>query len=218
MAHTVCLIHSYPGATNTLHLLWDGFRSLGWDLVGVETIDGDCCWPEKIRTVKIGRNVHWLKDRRSLPIRLVNSLAWFLTTDYDRCMVVEYDTHIIGPLPKWPAGLVCNHVGGQLPNSDAKHLLATPWYVDRETAAKIVETGTTLIRDGVCEKGPHGSPDVFLSLIVERAGIPFTHSGTYSANTIEGEPYVSEARKAFARGCRLFHGVKTKAQLESFTT
>lgn len=213
----LCLIHSYPGATNALMLLWAGFKSLGWDLVGVETIDGDHFWPEPIQTIKIGRNVHWLNDRCSLPTRMVNSFRYFLTTDYDRCMVCEYDSYIIGPLPKWPAGLVCNHVGGQLPDSDAKALLASPWYADRETAAKIVEAGTSLIREGVCERGPHGSPDVFLALVCERAGIPWTHSDTYAANTIEGEPYVSQAREAFKRGCRFFHGVKDRAQLESFT-
>lgn len=214
---TLCLIHSFPGATNTLLLLWSGFKSLGWDLVGVETIDGDHFWPEPIPTIKIGRNVHWLKDRRSLPIRLVNSFRYFLSTDYDRCMVVEYDTFIRGPLPEWPAGLVCNHVGGKLPDSDAKHLLATPWYCDRETAAKIVEHGTALITEGACDRGPHGSPDVFLSLVVDRAGISFTHSKTFTANTIEGSPYVESAREAFRNGCLLFHGVKTRAQLESFT-
>lgn len=215
---TLCLIHSYPGATNTLLLLWPGFKSLGWDLVGVETIDGDHFWPEPIPTIKIGRNVHWQKDRRSLPIRMVNSFAYFLTTDYDRCMIVEYDTHIIGPLPEWPAGLVTNHIGGQMDGCDAKHLFHTPWYCDRETAAKIVEYGTALIREGACEKGHHGSPDVFLSLVVERGGIKFSHSDTFSANTISGSPYVENAREAFKNGCRLFHGVKTRAQLESFTT
>lgn len=215
---TLAMIHSYPGATNTLLLLWKGFKSLGWDIVGVECIDGDHYFPEQIPTIKIGRNVHWLKDRRSLPIRLVNSFSYFLTTDYDRVLICEYDTFIRGPLPEWPAGLVCNHVGGQLPDSDAKHLLATPWYADRETAARIVTTGIELINEGVCEKGPHGSPDVFLSLVCERAKIPWTHSDIcYSANTIEGEPYVTQAREAFKRGCKFFHGVKSRAQLESFT-
>lgn len=215
---TVCLIHGYPGATNTLLLLWSGFKSLGWDLVGVETIDGEHFWPESIPTVKIGRNVHWLQDRRSLPMRLVNSFAWFLTTDYERCMIAEYDTYIRGPLPEWPAGLVCNHVGGQMDGSDALYLLATPWCADRETAAKIVEHGTALINEGVCEKSVHGSPDVFLSLVVQRAGIKFTHADwSYTANTIEGEPYVSNARNAYQRGALFFHGVKTRAQLESFT-
>lgn len=216
---TLCLIHSYPGAAETLALLWPGFKRSGYDLVGVNTIDGLCLWPEPIPTITIGRNIHWLNDRRSLPTRMVNSFRYFLSTEYDQCFVCEYDSYFHGKPPEFPAGFVCNHVGGQLPDSDALYLLASPWIADREAARLIVEHGTDLILEGACEKGPHGSPDVFLSLVVQRAGMSFTHAEkAYTANTIEGEPYLSEARKALANGAVFFHGVKTQQQLDDLLT
>lgn len=209
-----CFIHSYPGATETLRLLWPGFRLLGLPLIGVETIDGNHEWPEPIQTVKIGRNVHWLSDRRNLPRRLIGTLKYFLSTDYERACIVEYDSLICGPMPEYPPGLTCHATGGRLPSAECPSFHHTPWIVDRATAEALWYEGMKLIVDGTCDRGPHGSPDVFLGLLIDRLKLPWNASGTFSANTIEGT-FVEPAREAYRAGCWFFHGVKTQEHIDS---
>lgn len=211
---SVCYIHSYPKATDTLKLLWPGFKLLGLPLIGVETIDGEHFWPEPIPTITIGVNKHWLTDRRYLPTRLVNTLGHFLSTDYERCCIVEYDTLITGPLPEYPPGLVTHRAGGQLPNTRATQFFHTPWYCDRPAASKIIMHGSTLIAQGECDEGNNGSPDVFLGLIVDDLKLPWRESGTFSANTIEGV-FIEAARKAYREGCTFFHGCKKQEHVDS---
>jgi hypothetical protein len=214
--NTVCIIHSYPGAGPTLDLLWPGFKKVGLPLVGVETIDGEHHWPESIPTVTIGINKHWMVDRRQLPSRLINTLGYFLSTEYDRCLVVEYDTLFTAPMPEYASGLVLNRAGGQLPNTRATQFFHSPWIFDRKNAAAIIPHGASLIANGECDTGPNGSPDVFLGLIVDDLKLEWEPSNTFSANTIEG-PFIEPARKAYWDGCWMFHGIKKREQLESIT-
>jgi len=213
---TVLYIHSYPGAGPTLDLLWPGFKQLGLPMIGVETIDGEHHWPEQIDTIVIGINKNWRLDRRSLPSRLINTLGHFLHTDYQRCVVVEYDTFFNGKMPDYEGGLVLHRAGGQLPDSRATQFFHSPWIFDRKNAAQVIIHGSKLIEEGQCDTGSHGSPDVFLGLVVEDLGLQWEESNTFSANTIEG-PFVEPARKAYREGCWMFHGVKNQQQLDSFT-
>lgn len=213
---TVAYIHSYPGATETLKLLWPGFKLLGWPLIGVETVDGEHEWPEPVKTITIGINKPWHMDKRSLPTRLINTLGHFLAGDHKRCCILEYDTLILGPLMFDGKGLVTHLAGGQLPEAECRQFFHTPWVFERPTAAKVIVKGTELIYNGTCDRGPHGSPDVFMGLVIEQLGLPWEESGTFSANTIEG-PFVEPARAAYRAGCKLFHGVKTREQMESIT-
>lgn len=212
--NTVLYIHSYPAATETLKLLWSGFKLLGWPIIGVETINGKHEWPEPIKTISIGVDKIWHKDRCNLPSRFINTLGHFLTTDYDRCCIIEYDTLILGPLPEYTKGLVTHLAGGRLPDCEAAHFYHTPWICNRTTAAHIITHGMKLIENGTCERGPHGSPDVFLGLIIEQLGLDWEDSLTFSANTIIGS-FVPEARKALADGCVFFHGTKSKEHVDS---
>lgn len=211
---TLLLIHSYPGATETLKLLWSGFKVLGWDIVGVETIDGEHEWPEPVNTIKIGLNKYWTQDRRNLARRFTGSLRYFLSTDYDRVCILEYDTLVLGPVNLPETGIVTHRAGGQLPDSQAPEFFHTPWMFDRESARTVELMGQQLIMDGTVDYGCHGSPDILLGLIVNRLNLPWRESGTFSANTINGE-YVEKARVARRSGCVLFHGVKTKEQMQS---
>lgn len=213
---TLLMIHSYPGAGPTLDLLWPGFKRLGLPMVGVETIDGEHHWPEPIPTIAIGINKHWTMDRRSLPSRLVNTLGYFLSTDYQRGLVCEYDTFFAGPIPEFKGGLVLNRAGSQLPDTRATSFFHTPWVFDRATAARVIPHGASLIANGECDSGPNGSPDVFMGLIVDDLRLEWEDAKAFSANTIENE-FIEPARRAYKAGCWFFHGVKTKTHLDSIT-
>lgn len=218
---TVVYIHSYPGGAATLALLWDGFKNLGLPLVGVNCVGEPTAWPEPIPTIEAGYNAYANVDNYNLPSRLVLTLKHFLTTDYERALVVEYDTLFTGPMPDYPSGFTAQFAGGRLPNSEASTFWHTPWISDRAAAETIVRVGTELMMDGTVGRGPlglHGSPDVFLGLIKDRSGMEFNDSGTFSRNTIDNPADVAEARKAIAAGVWMLHGVKTQAQRDAMLT
>lgn len=211
---TVAYIHSYPGASPALDLLWAGFKINDWTLIGVDCIGEPCEWPEPIRTIQMGRNILWTKEPRNLPRRLLGTLAHFIFTGEDQCVIVEYDTAIFGKMPQYPKGFTAHLAGGQLPDSDSKHFYHTPWIFDQKTAIEFFQAGETILQEGLCDKGCHGSPDVFLALICERLGVIPNESGTFSANTVEGV-FVEPARQAYLDGCWMIHGVKTPEHLKS---
>jgi hypothetical protein len=206
--NTVVYIHSYPGATDTLRMLWPGFKLLGWPLAGVETTDGVCKWPEPIRTIKAGRNAYFTQDRRNLPERLLATFDDFLASEYEYAVILEYDTLILGPMDPPQPGFTA-HIGGyQAAGSDAPYFLYTPWIADRNTAQWMTFEGRRVIAEGVCDRGCNGAPDQFIGIILDRLGIQFRESGTFSANTIDTTQIADAANKAYREGCNFFHGVK----------
>ncbi len=216
--NTVAYIHSYPGAASTLAMLWPGFKLLGLPLIGVDCEDEPTVWPEPIPVIAVGINAYATEDPHNLPCRLVLTLKHFLSTEYEQCVVVEYDTLIVKPFPGYPPGFVAHRAGGKHPQSEASQFFHTPWIFDRAAAATCVLVGAEIIADGTLlrgGRGVHASPDMFLGLIVDRCGLPWTESGTFSRNTIDSPEHVDAAREAIARGTWMLHGIKNRAQLES---
>lgn len=214
----VCYIHSYPGCATTLAMLWPGFRLMSIPLIGVECVGEPTRWPEPIKTIEAGINAYANVDNYNLPSRLVLTLKHFLTTEYDRCLIAEYDSLILGPMPDYPSGFTTHLAGGRLPGSEASHFYHSPWISDRDAAADIIRVGMELMMDGTVGRGPqgtHGAPDVFLGLIADRCGMKFNESGTVSYNTIESPEQIAVARKSIAEGCWFLHGVKTRQQMEA---
>lgn len=219
--NTVCYVHAYPGAASILAMLWGGFRQLGLPLIGVDCLGEPCVWPESIPTIEAGYNAYANVDHYNLPSRLVLTLRHFLTTDYERALVVEYDTLFNGHMSDYPKGFVSHRAGGRLGGSEASQFFHTPWIFDRPSAATVIDAGMALMLDGTVGRGPvgvHGSPDMFLGLIIDRTGMEWSESGTFSRNTIDSPDDLALAREAYQAGCWMFHGVKTRAQLESITT
>ncbi len=218
---TVCYIHSYPACAETLAMLWPGFKLLGIPLIGVDCVGDPTLWPEPIETIEAGINAYATEDRWNLPSRMMLTLRHFISTNYDRCLICEYDTLISGPMPEYPEGFVTHRAGGQLPGTKATQFFHSPWIFDRTSARLIMGIGMGLLRDGMeMASGPsyvHGSPDVFLGLIVDMTQMAWTESGTCSFNTIDSPDRISVARKAYQEGCWFIHGFKTRAQLEAVT-
>jgi hypothetical protein len=215
---TVAYIHAYPGATATLAMLWSGFKKLGADLIGVDCVGEPCVWPEPIPRIEAGINAYATEDAYNLPSRLVLTFRHFLTTDYERCAIFEYDTLITGAIPEYPPGFTAHRAGGRLTGSEASEFWHTPWICDRSTAIELCLHGMELMLDGTVGRGPrgvHGSPDMFLGLIADKTGMKFHESGTFSRNTINSPEDIAEARKAIAGGTWMLHGVKTREQLDA---
>ncbi len=63
----------------------------------------------------------------------------------------------------------------------------------------------------------HGSPDMFLGLIVDRAQMRWEDigCGTFSRNTIHSPEDIALARKAIANGAWFIHGIKSREVLEA---
>lgn len=220
MTKTVAYIHSYPGAAQTLRMLWSGFKKLGLPIIGVDCDGEPTSWPEPVETIVAGRNAYFTEDYCNLPSRLVLTMKHFLTTDYQRAVVMEYDTLITAPLPDWPLHpyrMIATYAGGKLPNSDASCFFHTPWVCDRSTAGVIVGVGTQIMTEGLCSQYPHGSPDVFLGLIMDRVNARWEDIGpvTFSRNTIHSPEDIAAARVAREKGATFFHGVKHREVMEA---
>jgi len=217
---TVCYIHSYPAAADIISILWDGYQKLGLPIIGVDCEDKPTSWPQPIETIKAGVDIHWMENRKNLPKRLVQTLRHFLSTDYQRCVVMEYDTLILGPLPDWPlhpCRMIAKASGGPADGSEASQFFHTPWVFDRSSAGVVIGVGQKLIDDGTVERGVHGSPDVFLGLIVDAVNMRWEDSGTFSVNSLDLPENVIAAQEAHRNGCVFFHGVKDDLQKRAVT-
>jgi hypothetical protein len=176
-----------------------------------------------VKTIEAGINAYATEDPLNLPSRLILTLKHFLTTDYERCVIMEYDTLITGPLPDWPLNprrMIAKRAGGKHDSSEASQFFHTPWIFDRSSTGVVTGVGTQLLSDPVMQRGGrgvHASPDMFLGLIMDR--VPFqwedTGDSTFSRNTIDSPDQIAEARDAKAKGCVFFHGVKTREQMEA---
>lgn len=217
MKSCIAYIHSYPGAAAALAMLWPGFKKLELSLIGVECDGEPTVWPEPIPTIDAGINAYATADPYNLPSRLVLTLKHFLTTEFERCIVMEYDTLILGPIPDYPSGFVAKHFLGVIPGSEATQFFHTPWLFDRESAETVIRVGMELMMDGTVGRGGwiHGSPDMFLGLIVDRSGMKFTDSGTFTKNTIHSPEDITLARQAVADGVWFLHGVKSREVLDA---
>jgi hypothetical protein len=223
MPKTVAYIHTYPGCAPILAMLWSGFKNLNLPIIGVDCVGEPTEYPEPVKTIEAGRNAYATDDPVNLPVRLILTLKHFLTTHYERCVIMEYDTLITGPLPDWPLHpyrMITKRAGGKHDSSEASQFFHTPWIFDRSSAGVVIGVGTQLVADPVMDRGGrgvHASPDMFLGLIMDRASFCWEDTGdtTFSRNTIDTPEQIAAARDAKARGCVFFHGVKTREQMEA---
>ncbi len=214
MSDTLLVIHSHGKAKRMVWELWPWFIGTGFDILGVHAEDEPHQWPEGVEGVAIG------KGGRQLPHpylchRLVDTFRHLLLQKYDKYkdfLVTEYDTMFLRVPPQHPGGLFSCKAGGPYPGFKCQQFFHPPWWADRDTAHKIVDTGLKLLAD--CET-EHGSTDMFLGLIVDRAGIKWTDTGTWTCqNSGDGSDLdvrlasdLSVFMKQHQPWC--LHGVKT---------
>lgn len=211
---TLLAIMAYPQADATLRMLWKGYKLAADAMVGICPDSGIVKWPEPIDEVRSGPNDFWMQEKEMLPRRLVATLKHFLTTDHSDCCIIEYDTLILERLPSHPGGFVTHLAGGQLNDAECSQFFHTPWWPDRASAEVMLPCMEELIESGICKRSCHGSPDVFMGLVVQRLSLPWTDSNTFSAHAIENG-WKEPAKRAFLNGCKFFHGVKKQRHIDA---
>lgn len=210
---TLLLIHTYPGANETFARHWDYFyrRCGAAHVIGIGTTDGGCKFPDGCASYNIGRNEY---AGRGLIERLVQTFHLASTAGYTDVCVIEYDT-ILAPLEPHPGGFVTHIAGHQSQGFKSRDYYHTPWWADRQTAARIADCGTRMLREGDIERG---FPDRFLGWMFERFGLgPIVPAKAYSQNSLDRPEFIEGARQALTNGARFVHGVKTFDQLRAIT-
>jgi hypothetical protein len=212
----ILLIQSYGGANHLIKPFWPYYAASGADeIVGVGT-KGDCVWPNGVKNVEIGINSYI--NGEVLPKRLLDTLAFGLTTEHEHILISEYDTLYFHEI-RYQAmehAVAAHRAGGQTFGSIAQAFYHNPWLFRREVAEKFIRTGTAAIRQGVCNGTAEQSPDVFFGLCVERANLPVQDNlwREYSRNRYDIPGHLKQARQAYLDGASVIHGLKTIDQLE----
>lgn len=215
---TLIVILSYAGANEAVARHWPFWERTGCDILGVGREDTKCVFPQRdslLGTIDIGQDGYVGKG--DLPGRLVR-LFEILTTDaafkpYTNYFITEHDGVILGPLPKrLQKGMVTTRACARSPGFRGENCFHPPWWVDRETCAKMAVYGRRMLKAGLNEQG---FPDRFMGLMVDLYGIPWFTSNTYTRNTLDREEYIQQARCALANGAWFIHGIKTEYQLNA---
>jgi hypothetical protein len=219
MSH-LAFIHTYPGANHDLRFLWPYFKANGhFDrVIFVTTEGGGCWWPDTTSHVEIGRDSYVAGDH--LPRRLTETVEVALRDyKFDRLSISEYDVLFARPFVNdIPDDRMCGiRVGGQVQGCESHFFMHWPVSASRAVWEKWLPAARQLLKEGRIELG---SPDLFLALACEVAGIEpyFDAWKGYSRNTIHGPvgaggrpqaDFIAEARKAYQDGVVVFHGVKS---------
>lgn len=227
---TLLVIHSYRGAAPALQRHWPYWTALGLDMAIVDPV-GDKPYPLPVSNPgsivgrwEFGQNWHPFKPVKKQRYYLKASLCEKLIQtfgvlrhlpQYRTICIIEYDCLILRPLPKHFGGLLSYKAVGPQPEHGLKAPfgLHCPWWADRETADAIWRVGQSMIAEGDVE---NGSPDIFLGLLVEKYGIPFSDMGSeycFSRNTIDVPADVIVAKQKIKDGITFLHGVKHEWQL-----
>lgn len=225
MSKTLVVIQSYGKARDTVHRHWEFYKKAGCDILGVNTKEKPHDWPENCPTVDIGED-HYLNGTDFLCRRLLETIAYVLREKkfehYTHFMFVEHDAVFIRKLPEEKPGLVTPYPGFCPKEWGLNSLwfIHTPYWADRATCQRIVETGYELLSEGIFDKG---NPDSFIGSIIARADLPWEHfpkfktfsvnSGSLSEDPMKGPLRVS-IRQHIKEGCFYVHGLKTPEELD----
>jgi len=226
VTRTFLAIHSYPGANDTVARHWRYFlRQKAQKIYGIGTEGGGCEWPGGNHT-EIGKNSYI--DGPVLPMRMLDTIDFFLPLDWDILIIAEYDTVIFNRIEvEWMNRCLAGHLaGGKTWESKAEHFYHNPWLFDHGVAEDFVRTGREAIADGICGKKtenayatPEGSPDVFFGYMAEYLGLDVQDDlwTQYSQNDLKDHARLVGAREAFLNNVDVIHGIKTKDELDYIT-
>lgn len=207
-------VQTYPGANAGLKRHLPFLKASGAHrLVAITTIDGKCEVPEGMEEVQIGDNKYI--DGPHLPQRYIDILKWCLTQPENHFAIVEWDVLFFKPIKPW-SGVCVVPAGGKLPNAKASTFFHCPHLIDRESAERLIPEMQEIIRQGLCKyQWPEASPDVFLSLAIDRTGItPRTNHFTHWTRNSWDIPKDEElAWEAVRNGVDCIHGCKTEHNL-----
>lgn len=207
-------IHSYPGANDTVRRHWPYYEKAGADkIVGIDVEGGGCWFPDGIESVRIGDGKYL--NGPNLPTRLMETLRWLLTTDFDYYCIAEYDVLFFAPIPPFK-GIGGHIAGGKTWNGKASYFAHTPWFADRVSAANLVLEMRQILAEGHCTYGSvESSPDCFFAYACERLGLPCQQLlSEFSRNAYDLPGDLELAREAYRSGVQVLHGVKEKHQLD----
>lgn len=182
----------------------------------IATENTHCEIPEGASELKIG--VDDYINGAHLPRRLIDSISRLLDKPWDVLMLAEYDTVIFNRIRvEAMEHAMAAHLAGHMP---AYHFYHNPWVLHREVAEKFIQTGETVIRDGVCSYGSiESSPDVFFGLVCFMLKMPIQHNlwREFSRNSMTNEGDLELAKACYRDGYDVIHGIKTKEELEYIT-
>lgn len=213
MSKTLLIIHSYAGGHAQLNWTWPHYLTSGWDILGVTPTDASHPWPRGVRSVSLTEN-GYIGTSTTLVRRLVATFEYVLRPEFDAYSdfcIIEYDGFFLQKPPQHPGGFHTSLAGGCIAGFQATRFFHTPWWPDRAAARIIVDAGNKLIAAGELERG---SPDLFLGLIVDRTGLPWTQTHTWSVNGGDFTRRRAAAIRPIKDGIWYLHGIRTKSELE----
>lgn len=215
--NTLLCIHSYPAAKERVFRHWPYYLIPKWPIIGIDCEDGEHEWPHGTPHIGIAKNRN-LDGTENLCVKLVQTFQLALETSFQTICVIEHDSVFLKEPQKHPGGLVTLLAGGytgtgekpKWANCKTCRFFHTPWWADRDTAQVIVECGNRLLGQGEWE---NGSPDVFISRIIDETGLKWTQANTWSCNSLNelNKPGCSTAIRG---GAWYVHGIKTPEDLE----
>lgn len=145
--------------------------------------------------------------------RVIDTMKFCLTQDYQGFIFTQYDSICLGPLPLIaPLDSVHRLAGGAAPGFTSSFFLHPPWCFGIKRLEEFVKAASpyniTTTEDGIMDR--------WLSLIIERDCQPFTRcEWSWTANSIDTPDLVACARQAISNSCKFVHGVKNKQQLDA---
>lgn len=216
---TLLIILSYARASDMVARHWPYFLRADADIMGVGREDTHCRFPPErlVWQANIGKD-SYVNGSNLIELHVkALEVALTLTHDeqsYTHFALVEPDSIFLKPLPLHVGGLMATLGGYKSPGFHGNAFFHGPWYVDRETAKKVVAGGQAMLRVGLIE---NGFPDRWWGLWRELYDIRFTPLHTYSRNRIDNPQFVIEARRAIKEGYCYVHGIKTAEELKAVT-
>lgn len=207
-------IQSYEKATPTISRHWPYYLKAGADEIhGIGTTNGNCVWPEGVKSYQIGEEGYIGGDR--LPRRMVDIISHFLSTEFSHLCLIEHDVVFYKEIPRDWSGVWGKLAGGRINNSYSSFFVHCPWFMDRESAERIVASGRPMLKD-IKDGSPEEGADIFLAWVCEANNIPiqFDLMDQYTRNSLDIPWQMEEARQARIAGAGVIHGVKTAKHLE----
>lgn len=227
MTRTLLAIISAPQDNELLRRHWPYLKLAGWDILGCGTIDGLCQWPEpvpRLDTGLLGKKVtRGISAIWGLVPQEMDILEYFLTTQYEACMIVEADNIFVRKPPEHPGGFLylINLMTNLHPGIFATPVYAsTPRYCDRETARHLVHWGREMIARNDVEMW---ISDRFMMKVAFTGKIRFQHFPSWTSFPLSWsglsvqEAFIHDARAAIHLGNYCLHGLKSEEQLRRIT-
>lgn len=191
-------------------------------MLGIDCTNGKHLWPGNVPSIGIGRDAY-LDGTDNLCRKLLGTLAVCNTyqelQDFTHFCIIEQDAIFLRTPPLHPGKGLFVHPPGFCPPEWKKNspwFFHTPWWVDRESAGKIVSVGYDLLKRGIDDGG---TPDCFIGSCIKEAGIDYIPmEGTFSVNSgsLSEEPHMHALRASIKEKIGklwYIHGIKSEEEL-----